>query len=234
MFGEVISVDATTGDGVILGEDQQSYPFAASACRGRLQPRQKVEFGALDGAAVNIFKVSAARHSLGLKPSKLEEEAKIEEVRWKFLLLSVEGRIGRQEFWAGWGTLITIGFLTRFIPVIGWIVSLILWWPHIAVETKRLHDMGRSGWFQLLPYGGWILAVLVAAPILMTAATNGSLSSGNAFNTLAALSLIPVAIGVVGQIAYLAWIGSAPSQPGSNRFGSPPQEAAASTAETFA
>lgn len=87
-----------------------------------------------------------------------------------------EGRTGRQEFW------------TAYIPhlIIGWIILAILdqlifdaapgdfqplatiyglgtLLPFLGLGARRLHDTGRSGWWQLLiipVFIGWIVLVI--------------------------------------------------------------------------
>ncbi len=65
-----------------------------------------------------------------------------------------DGRASRAEFW--WFTLFT--FLMSFATYgFGCIVTFL---PSLAVGSRRLHDTGRSGWFQLLsliPFVGLIL-----------------------------------------------------------------------------
>ncbi|MEX3011193.1 DUF805 domain-containing protein [Hoeflea sp. TYP-13] len=43
---------------------------------------------------------------------------------------------------------------------LGWISALVLLVPSIAVSARRLHDIGRSGWWLLLmflPIIGWLI-----------------------------------------------------------------------------
>lgn len=47
--------------------------------------------------------------------------------------------------------------------LLGTVVSLGLFLPQLAVGARRLHDTGRSGWWQLLwiiPIIGWILLIV--------------------------------------------------------------------------
>lgn len=74
------------------------------------------------------------------------------------------GRAGRPEFW--WFALATFAvgmvFSILGLDIIGMLVNLALLLPSLAVGARRLHDVGKSGWFQLLwlvPILGW--AVLI-------------------------------------------------------------------------
>ena len=60
--------------------------------------------------------------------------------------IDFNGRASLSEYW--WFVLLT--FATVFIPIIGWILRLILLLPSLAVQVRRLHDMGRSAWWLLL------------------------------------------------------------------------------------
>lgn len=85
------------------------------------------------------------------------------KIEMKPLLLSLDGRITRSDYWLrfvlpatvasivlalldsilGLRTEAGIGFLSS-------IFSLILIWPSIAVAAKRWHDRGKSGWWTLI------------------------------------------------------------------------------------
>ena len=85
------------------------------------------------------------------------------------------GRAGRSEYWwfylftilMSWGANMATGAIFSFgypmadiLPVI---VSLAFFVPYIAAGSRRLHDIGKSGWWQLLwiiPIIGWILLVI--------------------------------------------------------------------------
>jgi uncharacterized membrane protein YhaH (DUF805 family) len=80
------------------------------------------------------------------------------------------GRASRSEYW--WWTLIAfvinvvINLLARAIGFfliieILWALAIIV--PGIALACRRLHDTGRSGWWQLLaliPCVGWIILIV--------------------------------------------------------------------------
>lgn len=77
------------------------------------------------------------------------------------------GRSTRAEYW--WFSLfcgiVGIGLtIISLIPFIGWLIAIIgsiaLWLPVISLSVRRLHDIGRSGWWLLvwqLPNVLWAL-----------------------------------------------------------------------------
>jgi uncharacterized membrane protein YhaH (DUF805 family) len=70
------------------------------------------------------------------------------------------GRASRPEYW--WWVLFT--FLLGLIPLAG-LVTLI---PTLAVTSRRLHDIGKSGWLQILPwaiFGVAVISAVAAIPI---------------------------------------------------------------------
>lgn len=75
-----------------------------------------------------------------------------------------QGRARRPEFW--WWVLANtaVNLVANALP--GWIsvpVSLVMLVPTLAVATRRLHDVGRSGWWQLAIYAPLPLMLLGAA-----------------------------------------------------------------------
>jgi uncharacterized membrane protein YhaH (DUF805 family) len=73
------------------------------------------------------------------------------------------GRAGRPEFW--WFALFTliVGLVVGWVSdILGLLVNLGLLLPSLAVGARRLHDMGKSGWFQLIwliPFIGWAFMI---------------------------------------------------------------------------
>jgi uncharacterized membrane protein YhaH (DUF805 family) len=75
------------------------------------------------------------------------------------------GRARRSEYWYFFLFNVTIslvlGFVGRVVeaPIISSIYSLAVLIPGIAVGVRRMHDVGKSGWFLLIPIYNFILAV---------------------------------------------------------------------------
>jgi uncharacterized membrane protein YhaH (DUF805 family) len=71
------------------------------------------------------------------------------------------GRASRSEFWWFFLFLIIVGFvLDMLFPWAQWIINLFLFITFLSVEVRRLHDINRSGWWQLIyffPVVGWIV-----------------------------------------------------------------------------
>ena len=83
-----------------------------------------------------------------------------------------EGRAMRSEYW--WYFLFTIiasQGLSFISPMASLVFSLATIIPSIAVAVRRMHDVGKSGWFILIPIYNIILAATNGEP--------GSNSYGN-------------------------------------------------------
>jgi len=78
--------------------------------------------------------------------------------------VNFSGRASRSEFWYA---MLFVFLVSIFLSVVdlslgldefglGNIFSLAVLLPNIAVTARRLHDINRSGWFQLL---GWLFPI---------------------------------------------------------------------------
>jgi len=73
------------------------------------------------------------------------------------------GKAGRPEFWFFNLFVFVICLVLKFVPIVGWLVSLALLVPSIAIDARRLHDIGRSAWWLLLyfvPVLGWLVLLV--------------------------------------------------------------------------
>ena len=82
-----------------------------------------------------------------------------------------EGRARRKEFWMftlvvviiNIGISVVDGVMFPEQRLISNLFSLAIIVPSIAVGARRLHDINRSGWWQLL----WILIIIVWGPLII-------------------------------------------------------------------
>ena len=127
----------------------------------------------------------------------------------------VGARMSRKIYWIAIAaiTLLSVGlsFLPGLVTATGG-VSLVFF---IRVYATRLHDIGRSGWWQLALY-----AVQIAAVIALVA-------SG-------ASTLIVTYAALLVQLVFTIALGVIPGNPAANRFGPPPgQPSATARSEVF-
>ena len=85
----------------------------------------------------------------------------MDNIDWKDLLLSFDGRINRAKFWIGiaaiwvvlWLLAIVAGAMNSSILwTIFVLLSLLVIWPSLALSIKRWHDRGKSGWWILIGF----------------------------------------------------------------------------------
>lgn len=88
--------------------------------------------------------------------------------------VNFKGRARRKEYWLFLLATTIVGFILGIIEglagiaydefsVMSTILNLALFVPSIAIGARRLHDVGRTGWWQLLwfiPIIGWILLIV--------------------------------------------------------------------------
>ena len=72
------------------------------------------------------------------------------------------GRARRSEYWYAYLFNLLLSMFVAWIPVIGWIAAIAILVPGLSVTVRRLHDVGKSGWWLLLalvPFGGIVLLI---------------------------------------------------------------------------
>lgn len=71
-------------------------------------------------------------------------------------LFSFEGRIRRRDYWLiSFGVGMASGLaaaIAESAPVLYLLVLIPLCWINLATGAKRCHDLGHSGWWQIIPF----------------------------------------------------------------------------------
>lgn len=192
MRGEILSYDAVSGEGLISGDDLVRYRFSRSDVGGAHDPVPglRIDFVALDDRASQIIPLLIQGY--GLTPASFSAgEAPLSPwayfvrcIREKFI--DGDGRARRLEYWSfilfAWLTMMaafvpffllaaladdsdltsTLALLAILLPAL-W--GLFLMIPGIALASRRLHDIGLSGWLYLVtfvPYVGGLFMLVVA------------------------------------------------------------------------
>jgi uncharacterized membrane protein YhaH (DUF805 family) len=230
MRGEIISVDASTGGGLISGDDGSRYAFTAAATRGAVRTGNRVDFLGLDGVANDVVPLALSAPSYASASSGAAYD-------FGRAMFSFNGRLRRSHFWISWAILFTVGLLLSWIPFLGVVVSLALIWPHLAIGTKRLHDMGRSGWLIAIPWVAMLVGWIVMVAMIGVAAVTDPMQFENAQSDYA-INTIGAAFVVLGlswllAVGFWLWIGITDSRPGRNRFGPNPKYPAQDQADVF-
>lgn len=107
------------------------------------------------------------------------------------------------------------------------IVGLIVFFPHLAVAWRRMHDTGRSGLYALLP----ILLIVGAAGVLIfgIGLASSFQHGGNLdilFTRATLLVVLPTLLVLFVSPLLVLWWLTRPSQPGTNQYGPNPHEVA--------
>jgi uncharacterized membrane protein YhaH (DUF805 family) len=142
-------------------------------------------------------------------------------------MFKFDGRLRRSHFWISWVILFFGGLILGLIPILGSLISLAAIWPQIAIQVKRLHDMGLSGWWVLAQIAANIVLMIIAFVSMMGnfMANADALESEDPAALMALFGSIGfvVLLFFVVNIGWLLWIGIVDSKPGRNIYGPNPK-----------
>lgn len=231
MRGEILSYDDVSGTGLISGDDSIRYGFARSAIQagGVIATGARVDFVPEGVEATQIMVLAGSPAAAFGQAASSAYTARDTGGGYDFAsaLFSFNGRLRRQHFWISWLILLGAGVVLGWIPFLGIILSLAMIWPNLAIVVKRLHDMGKSGWFAVIP---WV-ANIIGFVMIIGAVGTAIFTNPQAFESedpAVALSMLGSMMGGLAvmflvNIAFLLWIGIADSQRGDNKFGPNPK-----------
>lgn len=148
------------------------------------------------------------------------------------LLLSHQGRLRRRLYWRATLVLVAASLAAPIIPRVGLaisgVVSLAAAWCFVCIYIRRLHDIGRSGWWQLV---GWIgAAVLAATGVIGVIPAMGRFIESRQQERDAVLALGDasgafglIVLAMMLMLGFHLWLGVMRGTRGPNRFGPDPR-----------
>ena len=113
-------------------------------------------------------------------------------------------RSRRKDYWMFALINFLVSLLVAFIPLVNVIYPLAVLVPQLALAVRRLHDVGKSGWWLLFPLPGATIAGFAA------------------FNQSYELAFVGAGLAAIGGIALFVF-SVMDSQPGSNQYGDNPK-----------
>ena len=185
MKGQILDFSIQAG-GLISSEDGKRYPFKNEEWKEQGVPTRgmKVDFDVDEtGQAVALYKPLGAS-STGNKNGQLPLFALFLEALTK-RYAQFSGRASRREFWgfalfsvvAALAILFVAGIMLEIdeglsivLVNLYWIFVIALYIPSLSVSVRRLHDTGKSGWWNLIsviPFIGqiWLIVLWCEASV---------------------------------------------------------------------
>ncbi|MFW1810914.1 DUF805 domain-containing protein [Acinetobacter ursingii] len=167
MKGIILDFSIQTNTGIISGDDSTRYHFLGNEWKETVAPQRgmKVDFDLnAQGQAIGVYKAligstSSAPNTFTSTEDKSEEQYNLFD--WFFKCLknyaNFSGRARRKEFWFFYLGTVIINFIAMILDrvletevIFYGLVNLGLLVPTLAVSARRLHDVGRSGWWSLI------------------------------------------------------------------------------------
>lgn len=219
MRGEVVSVDAVSGDGVILGPDGRRLAVRSASCLGPVEVGQAVDYVELtDDRAGEVSPADAAFRFAKRRPPRAPGA-----MDWGSLFATSDGRLRRSHYWIGMLILFGVHRLLGPVPLLGGVIAFAAFVLCMALQARRLRDFGQSAWWLLIPLAVWIAGWV------------STMSAVSALSPTNVAGLAGLGLASIFALAFIVVIGLIPGQRGRNRYGpdtrpAPPEDAA----ETFA
>lgn len=198
MKGQILDFSIQAG-GLISSEDGKRYPFKNEEWKEQGVPTRgmKVDFDVdEDGQAVAVYKALGASSTGGVA-TVLQNASQTRNENGQLSLFALfletltkryaqfSGRASRREFWgfalfsvvAALAILFVAGIMLEIdeglsivLVNLYWIFVIALYIPSLSVSVRRLHDTGKSGWWNLIsviPFIGqiWLIVLWCEASV---------------------------------------------------------------------
>ena len=182
MKGTILDYSIQSNSGVISGDNQIRYPFTGAEWKGQTPPNRgmRIDFDVDSmGNALQIYTELKTNNTLQSINKQLDQisnlnqdEEQYNPIDWFVKCIkqyvTFDGRARRKEFWFFMLVCIGLGIVTQIVdsiigtaPLLNGLLNLALFLPSLAVGARRLHDVGRSGWWQLIALTGIGLILLI-------------------------------------------------------------------------
>ena len=167
MKGTILDFSIQTNTGIISGDDQNRYTFIGNEWKDSSSPQRgtKVDFDLnATGQAISVYKAlggSTNTHITNLANTDQSEE-NYSGFHWVIKCfknyVNFNGRARRKEFWFFNLFTFSLSLIISSLfgpqsPLLG-LFMLAIFLPFLAVSARRLHDIGRSGWWYLISATG--------------------------------------------------------------------------------
>ena len=182
MKGTILGFNTKLKEGVIISDNDERYSFDIRDWKEEIEPYKglRVDFEVENGKAKNIY---ASVENLGNLSENIYANSSNKNM-WEIYMdviknhyADFDGRTRRRTFWlfALMDFLMTLGIVILsgllsglfgspiFLYILPTLYILFMFIPRIALTTRRLHDIGKSGWWQLItliPYIGGIILLI--------------------------------------------------------------------------
>ena len=84
-----------------------------------------------------------------------------------------EGRMSKRDYWMYMIPALILGF----VPVVGQLIALALLLPNLGATARRLHDIGKTGWLNIL----WIICPPIGPIVLIVLCIKDGDAGSNAY-----------------------------------------------------
>ena len=177
MQGQILDFSIQQNTGVISGNDQKRYHFKGSEWKETMTPVRglRVDFDVdSEGMAVGVYKAIGASNTVTFHPSVNTDkpESEYNFIDWALKAfkhyVTFEGRARRKEYWffmlfnmLGFVCAMILDVIFETEMLFYLLYMLMIFLPVLSVSVRRLHDIGKSGWWY------WISAIPIIGLILL-------------------------------------------------------------------